>query len=257
MTQKFKNNTFGLLANTITGAATNITLATGHGARFPALAAGEYFKATLVQINISTLAETAWEIVKITARSGDVLTVERAQEGTLALAWGANTRIEMRVTAETLVMLSNAGASAAISAQASAAAADASATTATTQAGNAANSATAAANSAAQVASFVSEASVGMGSGTAINLNSGRLFYKTISVNTTLSVTNVPAGPTAVGFTLELTNGGSKTITWWSGIKWDSGSAPTLTASGTDILGFYTRDGGTTWRGAFQMKDSK
>lgn len=250
MTQKFKNNTFGLLANAITGSATNITLATGHGARFPALAAGEYFKATLVQINISTLAETAWEIVKITARSGDVLTVERAQEGTLALAWDANTRIEMRVTADTLVALSNAGASAAISAQASAAAADASATTATTQAGNAANSA-------AQVAAFASETSVDMGSGTAINLNSGRLFYRTITANMTFSVTNVPASPTAVGFTLELTNGGSKTITWWSGIKWDSGSAPTLTASGTDILGFYTRDGGTTWRGILLVKDSK
>lgn len=317
MTQKFKNNTFGLLANTITGAATNITLATGHGARFPTLAAGEYFKATLVQINISTLAETAWEIVKITARSGDVLTVERAQEGTLALAWEANTRIEMRVTAETLVMLSNAGASAAISAQASATAAAGSANTASTKAGEAATSATNAATSATTATTKAGEAAtsasnaatsasnaagsattattkageastsatnaagsantastkageaatsaavaaappaVGLGTGSAINCALGEVFYKTITANTTFSRTNVKPSGQVTNIILELTNGGNYTISWWSGIKWQQGAAPALTSGGTDILGFYSYDGGTTWRGVLLSRDSK
>jgi len=47
------------------------------------------------------------------------------------------------------------------------------------------------------------------------------------------------------------------TVTWWAGVKWAGGTAPTLTAAGVDILGFYTRDGGATWRGTMMSKDSK
>jgi hypothetical protein len=42
------------------------------------------------------------------------------------------------------------------------------------------------------------------------------------------------------------------TITWPGSVKW-AGGAPTLTASGTDILTFRTRDGGTTWYGSTQL----
>jgi len=83
-----------------------------------------------------------------------------------------------------------------------------------------------------------------------LDLNTGAVFTKTISGATTLTVSNVPATGTVGSFILELTNGGSATITWWSGIKWASGAgAPALTAAGIDILGFYTFDGGATWRG--------
>ena len=268
MTQKFKNNTFGLLANTITGAATNITLATGHGARFPSLAAGEYFKATLVQINISTMAETAWEIVKITARSGDVLTVERAQEGTLALAWVANSRIEMRVTADTLVTLANAGAAAALSASTSATTAQTAANTATTKAGEASTSASNAAGSAttaitkageaaASAATAAAPPAINLASGNNIDCSAGEVFYKTATGNTTFSRTNVKPSGQVTNIILELTNGGNYTISWWSGIKWQQGVAPALTSGGTDILGFYSYDGGTTWRGVLLSRDSK
>jgi len=70
-------------------------------------------------------------------------------------------------------------------------------------------------------------------------------------------VSNVAASGNVSSFILELTNGGSATVTWWAGIKWAGGTVPALTASGTDILGFYTRDGGTTWRGTMMSKDSK
>lgn len=91
----------------------------------------------------------------------------------------------------------------------------------------------------------------------AIDLATGNLFTKTISGATTLTVSNVPATGDAASFILELTNAGSAAITWFSGVKWASGTAPTLTASGVDVLGFYTHNGGTTWRGMLLAKDSK
>ena len=90
-----------------------------------------------------------------------------------------------------------------------------------------------------------------------IDLATGNLFTKTITVATTLTISNALADGNANSFILELTNGGSKIITWWSGMKWAGGTAPTLTAAGVDILGFYSHDGGTTWRGMLMAKDSK
>lgn len=91
----------------------------------------------------------------------------------------------------------------------------------------------------------------------AIDLATGNLFTKTISGATTLTVSNVPTTGTVASFILELTNAGSAAITWFSGVKWAGGTAPTLTASGVDVLGFYSHDGGTTWRGMLLAKDSK
>lgn len=90
-----------------------------------------------------------------------------------------------------------------------------------------------------------------------IDLATGNLFTKTISGATTLTVSNVPASGTLASFILDMTNGGSATITWWSGVKWAGGTAPTLTAAGRDVLGFYTHDGGTTWTGLLLGKDVK
>lgn len=91
----------------------------------------------------------------------------------------------------------------------------------------------------------------------AIDLSAGNVFTKTISGATTLTVSNTPTTGNAASFLLELTNAGSAAITWFSGVKWAGGTAPTLTASGVDVLGFYSHDGGTTWRGMVLAKDSK
>jgi hypothetical protein len=91
----------------------------------------------------------------------------------------------------------------------------------------------------------------------AIDLSLGNYFTKTISGATTFTVSNVPVSGTVGEFILDLTNGGSATVTWWAGIKWASGTAPTLTASGRDSLGFYTYDAGTTWTGVVIGKDLK
>jgi len=80
-----------------------------------------------------------------------------------------------------------------------------------------------------------------------IDLSAGNYFTKTISGTTTFTVSNVASSGTVNSFILQLTNGGSATVTWFSGVKWAGGTAPTLTSSGVDVLGFYTIDGGTTW----------
>lgn len=90
-----------------------------------------------------------------------------------------------------------------------------------------------------------------------IDLNLGNLFTKVITENTDFTISNASPSGTVNSFILELTNAGSKTITWFSGVKWDGGTVPSLSASGVDILGFYSHDEGITWRGLVLSKDSK
>lgn len=93
--------------------------------------------------------------------------------------------------------------------------------------------------------------------GNNIDLKEGSLFNKTIAAAITLTVSNVPVAGKVGSFILNLTNGGAFAVTWWPGIKWASGTAPTLTASGRDVLGFFTNDGGATWTGVLIVADSK
>ena len=91
-----------------------------------------------------------------------------------------------------------------------------------------------------------------------LDLNEGNLFTKTVTSDTTFTLTNISAIPNVVqSFILEITNGGNFIVTWWNNIKWDNGEMPELTADGVDILGFYTSDNGNTWRGVLLSKDSK
>jgi hypothetical protein len=104
--------------------------------------------------------------------------------------------------------------------------------------------------------SMLTSQSLGSVSGsTAIDLNSGAYVQATSGGSTTWSFTNVPAS-NAVGVVLELTNGGAYAQSWGT-IKWPGGVAPTLIASGVDVLVFITDDGGTTWRGVLSMTDSR
>ena len=103
MAQLFANNAASKLAAAITIGATSLTLTTGEGAKFPAITGSDFFLVTLVGGTASS--ETSWEIVSVTARAGDVLTVVRAQEGTAAAAWAIATPVELRATAGTLAVL--------------------------------------------------------------------------------------------------------------------------------------------------------
>lgn len=92
----FTNNASGALASSITSASTTIVLSSGQGAEFPALAAGEFFYATL------TDASNNLEVIRVTARTSDTLTAVRAQDGTTARAYSAGALCELRVTAAAL-----------------------------------------------------------------------------------------------------------------------------------------------------------
>jgi len=82
-----------------------------------------------------------------------------------------------------------------------------------------------------------------------VDLSLGNVQTKTISGAQTLTFSNPPASGSAGSFTLILTNGGSATVTWPASVDWPAATAPTLTASGVDVLVFTTIDGGTIWYG--------
>lgn len=90
---KVSNNAFGTLSAGISSSDTTVTLDSGQGSRFPTLGAGDYFYATLVDTSNNL------EIVKVTARSSDSMTVTRAQDNTTAQAFSIGDRFELRPVA--------------------------------------------------------------------------------------------------------------------------------------------------------------
>lgn len=79
-----KNNAESLLAADITAAATSLTVTTGDGAKFPT---------SNFPVSIDD------EIMLCSSRTGDVLTVTRAQEGTTAAAHVAGVAVRLNITA--------------------------------------------------------------------------------------------------------------------------------------------------------------
>lgn len=87
-----------------------------------------------------------------------------------------------------------------------------------------------------------------------IDCETGNVFALTTNQNTTLVFSNPPASGTAYGFTLKLTAGGSHTITYPNTVDFAGATAPDAPASGeTDVLVFFTIDGGTNWYGALAI----
>lgn len=91
-----------------------------------------------------------------------------------------------------------------------------------------------------------------------INSSLGSVFRYTCTANTTFTI-NTASAPNeqVISFILELVNAGGFTMTWPTGTRWQFGTAPSLTVSGTDILGFYSYDQGTTWRANLISRDSR
>ena len=89
----FKNNATTALSGNITNSATSIGVT--DGSVFPSLNSGESFFVTFDD-------GTNKEIVKVTGRSGNTLTVVRAQDGTSARAFSQNDAVDLRLTAAVL-----------------------------------------------------------------------------------------------------------------------------------------------------------
>jgi len=94
MTVKVTNNGFSTLASGINNSVTTIALASGEGARFPNPSSPDVFYATLIDTSNNL------EVVKVTARSTDSLTVVRAQDNTSARAFSTGDRFELRPVAK-------------------------------------------------------------------------------------------------------------------------------------------------------------
>ena len=101
------------------------------------------------------------------------------------------------------------------------------------------------------------EVAVNLGTGTEIDLSAGSVFYKTMTSAQTFTLSNVPTSGLVASFILELTNAGTYAPTFWANVRKAGGTAVSFTASGTDVLGFYTRDGGANWRMIVLSLDSK
>lgn len=95
---QFTNFATGSLNAGISAGATSLTLQAGQGALFPTLTGLQYFYVVITD----AATHLVKEIAKATARTADVLTITRAQEGTTALAWLAGDIVELRPTAASL-----------------------------------------------------------------------------------------------------------------------------------------------------------
>lgn len=89
----FTNFAYSQIAVGISDVDTTIAVTGGHGARFPALGVGEYFYATIENASFQR------EIVRVTARATDSLTVVRGEDNTTAQAWLAGDSIALRFNA--------------------------------------------------------------------------------------------------------------------------------------------------------------
>jgi hypothetical protein len=96
----FANNASSTLRIPALVGDTQLYLATGTGARFPTISGSDTFFVTLVD----SLGNV--EIVEVTARSTDVLTVTRGQDGTAAKSFPNGSTVDHRTNAETLRRMS-------------------------------------------------------------------------------------------------------------------------------------------------------
>jgi hypothetical protein len=99
MAIKFSNNASAPLASGINNSVVALSVTTGQGNLFPTLSGSDYFYATLVDSSNNI------EVIKVTARSGDSMTIVRAQDGTTARSYAAGDKIEVRVTAAGLAAI--------------------------------------------------------------------------------------------------------------------------------------------------------
>ena len=94
----FSNQAQTTLALPVAPTDTTVTVASGTGQYFPQPTTGQIFKLTLINATNNLVTE----ICNVTAVTGDVFTVQRAQEGTVAQSWNFGDFAANLVTAGTM-----------------------------------------------------------------------------------------------------------------------------------------------------------
>ena len=85
--QIFANNAVSTLSGTLPQGGTTLVCSSGQGSRFPTPGAGEFFLLTIFTKDTYAL-EQEIEVVKVTARTGDVMTIERDVENLTGVVGG-------------------------------------------------------------------------------------------------------------------------------------------------------------------------
>lgn len=93
---KLKNNAASSLAASLTDTETLIRVLAGHGVRFPVLGAGDWFPLAVQSVSGEI------EYMRATMRAGDVISVLRNQEGTLARGFDAGDAVYLPLTVAAL-----------------------------------------------------------------------------------------------------------------------------------------------------------
>ena len=216
MTQLFANNAASELASAVASGAVSLTLKTGDGAKFPTPAGGDFFLVTLYQKVGQD--EVNHEIVKCTARAGDVLTVVRAQEGTTARAFSVDDPLELRLTAGSLGSLTDATEATQTALNAKVAASGGTASGLTLNDG------------------YTEEVFAVTGTAPALSPTNGSIQTWTLTGNSTPTAGTWASGQS---MTLMVDDGSAYTINWASmSITWKTGggTAPTLLTTGYTVI---------------------
>jgi hypothetical protein len=100
---KKKNFAKSTLASGITAAATQLTIATGEGTKFPS--SGKFRAVLWAEAYINPSDDPNAEIVEAELSSGDTFDITRGEEGTSGHAWSASDNFAHTITAGTLTEL--------------------------------------------------------------------------------------------------------------------------------------------------------
>lgn len=92
----FANYAYSQLSAGLSSGATTLSVTTTHGARFPNPTGAEYFYLVIENASLD------YEIVRVTARAGDSMTIVRGQDNTVAQTWNAGDVVGLRMVAAVL-----------------------------------------------------------------------------------------------------------------------------------------------------------
>lgn len=219
MLQQFSNNATSTLDSGVSIGVTSLALASGGGALFPSITAGQYF-----YVRLGT--DLVNEVVKVTARSTDTLTCEATTS-----AWDAATFVMLTCSAEMLGDFAQANGGGQVLQN----------------------------HELKDYAETVTSPTSSSGLLTLNLENGNVFAVTLTENITSLTLSNPPTTGKAGSVTLILTQDGTggRTVTWPTAVLWPGGTEPTLSSGGGDIdvIVLVTVNGGTSWYGMLAGAD--